>query len=69
MSDPKHLQDCNFRSNQEREIIEEQRNEAIKKEEERKLEESRLAKEEAEFQEKEKIRRGNIANRNKSYKS
>lgn len=67
MEDPKHLSDCNFRSNQEREILQEQRDEIMKKEEERQQKEKKELKEKKEFEAKEKVRHENIAKRNKSY--
>lgn len=68
MEDSKHLQDCNFRSNQEREILEEQRNEAIKQEQERKAKLRQEELEQKEFEEKEKIRKQIIADRNQKAK-
>jgi len=64
MSETRHMQDCNFRSNQERELLEKQRVEQEREKAERRKKESEEAKEKSEFEEKEKIRKANIAKHN-----
>lgn len=64
MSETRHMQDCNFRSNQERELLEEQRQKQAKIDKERKDKEREDALKQKEFEEKEKIRKLNIAKHN-----
>lgn len=64
MSEQTHMQDCNFRSNQERELLEKQRVEQEREKAERRKKESEEAKEKSEFEEKEKIRKANIEKHN-----
>lgn len=69
MSEQHHMADCNFRSNQERVLLAEQRLKA-ENEKQKKIKEAR-EKEKANkaFEEKEKIRRANIAERNRLAKT
>ena len=69
MSEPSHMRDCNFRSNQERELLTNQRAELAQKEVDRQKKEGENAKKKAEFEAKEKIRHETIADRNKKFKS
>lgn len=64
MSEQSHLTDCNFRSNQERELLAEQRVEQEREKAERRKKESEEAKKKSEFEEKEKTRKFNIAKHN-----
>jgi len=65
MSEPTHMADCNFRSNQERQLLAEQRLKS-EQEKQKKLKELReKEKADKEFAEKEKIRRENIAEKNR----
>jgi hypothetical protein len=65
MKEMRHMEDCNFRSNQERVLLEEQRSEDAKIKAEEKKDAARLIMVKREFEEKEKIRRANIAERNR----
>ncbi len=69
MSEPNHMKDCNFRSNQERELLQGQRAETVLKEQQRRKAESRQALDKAKFEAKERIRRENILKRNQKFKS
>lgn len=68
MSEANHMKDCNFRSNQERELLQGQRAESVLKDQQRQKEQSRQAKDKADFDRKEKIRRENIQKQNDKYK-
>lgn len=68
MSESQHMMDCNFRSNQERQLLEQKRTEDAIKEQARKKQESRDAKNKADFEAKERLRREAIADRNEKYK-
>jgi len=65
MMTTRHMEDCNFRSNQERVLLEEHRAEEAKVKAQAKQDASRLLMVKKEFEEKEKIRRKNIAERNR----
>lgn len=65
MENVDHLRDCNFRSNQDREVIEAQRNEAHEKELKRQQLEADIEKARIEFEEKEAKRKEKIAKRNR----
>jgi len=69
MSNPEHMRDCNFRSNQERELLTDQRAALAQKEVDRQKKEGKEAKEKAEFEAKERIRRKTISDRNRKFKS
>ena len=69
MSEANHMKDCNFRSNQERELLQGQRAEAVLKDQQRQRAESRQAQDKAKFEAKEKIRRENILKQNQKFKS
>lgn len=68
MSNTRHMTDCNFRSNQERELLNDKRVEEAKVRQERIKKEHLVAIEEAKFKEKEEIRKQIIADRNEKYK-
>lgn len=68
MSEANHMKDCNFRSNQERELLQTQRAESTLKEQQRQREESIKAKKQAIFEVKEKKRRQAILDRNEKHK-
>ena len=65
MKEMRHMEDCNYRSNQERVLLEEHRAEEAKVKAQAKQDASRLLMVKKEFEEKEKIRRKNIADRNR----
>ena len=68
MGESSHMRDCNFRSNQERQLMEEKRYEEAQEKKQKQDDKVRLAKIEAEFKEREVTRHKNIKARNKSYK-
>ena len=65
MSEMRHMEDCNFRSNQERQLLEKEREKQAKIKAQEQQDASRLIMVKKEFEEKEKIRRENIAERNR----
>jgi len=65
MSEARHMTDCGFRSNQEKVLLEEERAKQAKKVAQEKEDANRLIMVKREFDEKEKIRRENIAERNR----
>ena len=65
MSESTHMKDCNYRSNQERQLLEEQRIKEAKVKADKKQDESRLLMVKHEVDEKEKRRRKFIAERNR----
>ncbi len=69
MSEQMHMRDCNFRSNQERELLKDQRAALAQKEVDRQNKANKEAKEKKEFEAKEKIRYETIAERNRKFKS
>lgn len=69
MSSPRHMTDCNFRSNQERQLLEKERTKEAKIKKQEQDDKSRLSKVKSEFEEKEKKRRKNIADHNAKLKS
>ena len=69
MSSKSHMTDCNFRSNQERQLLEEERAKQAKIKKQEQDDKSRLAKVKAEFEVREKLRRKNIADHNAKLKS
>ena len=68
MSTPNHMKDCNFRSNQERVLLEEERVKTDKEKSENRRKESKQAEDKAKFEAKERVRRKNIADRNAKLK-
>lgn len=67
MKESSHMEHCSARSNEERELLQEQREQKAIEDKKRKDDESRLAKVKAELEEKERQRRKNIDEHNRKH--
>lgn len=68
MSEPSHMRDCNFRSNQERELLSAQRDERVREDQKKQEKDSRLLEAKKIFEEKERARHKTIKERNEKFK-